>query len=250
MWTTTSRCALEQLTTKGAFCIMGKANTIFPGQRFGRMTVVYELVERVHQKRAYLCQCECGEATVKTSAALFKGIVSCGCYARENASIAHKTHGYSNDRKSRVYRIWINMRVRCSKPNAPDYARYGGRGIQVCARWQSFENFLADMGLPPSAIHTLDRKNVNGNYELDNCKWSTQTEQQRNRRNNVVLSYGGLTLILTEWAEATGIQAGTIGRRINKYGYTVGKALGYPEIIKHPKTRQIVKLPIPEGFGR
>lgn len=219
---------------------MGQKNTIFPGHRFGKLTVTYELLERVGGKRAYLCQCECGEAAVRTSANLLSGgYLSCGCYKGEASSVRNRTHGYSQNREARIYRIWINMRVRCSKPNAPDYARYGGRGIKVCERWQRFENFLADMGLPPSRRHTLDRTDVNGNYCPENCKWSTHKEQQRNRRSNHTVTYQGATFTLVEWSERTGIPTDTLSKRLNNYGWSTEKALTTPvDYSKHPQYRR------------
>jgi hypothetical protein len=79
------------------------------------------------------------------------------------------------------YRSWQMMKNRCLNTNARDYAHYGGRGIKVCQRWLSFENFLADMGRRPTPKHTLDRKNSNGNYNPSNCRWATRLEQTRNR---------------------------------------------------------------------
>ena len=76
------------------------------------------------------------------------------------------------------------MRNRCLNQRSDDFPRYGGRGIAICKRWDDFESFITDMGTAPSSGHTLDRMNVNGNYEPSNCRWATQTEQQRNRRNN------------------------------------------------------------------
>jgi len=100
-----------------------------------------------------------------------------------------------------IYKTWQGMKERCSNPGHKDYHNYGGRGIKVCDRWlESFENFYADMGDKPQGM-TLDRIEVNGNYEPNNCRWASHTEQGQNRRNNVRLTYNGETKTLRQWAE-------------------------------------------------
>ena len=106
------------------------------------------------------------------------------------------------------------MRARCEKPYIGNFHRYGGRGIKVCDRWQQFENFLADMGLKPSAKHSIDRVDVDGNYEPGNCRWATATEQARNTRQNRLVTVDGVTRCVAEWAEVNGIKYVTVKMRL------------------------------------
>jgi hypothetical protein len=120
------------------------------------------------------------------------------------------------------------MRRRCAYPKSARYARYGGRGIRVCERWaDSFENFLADMGLCPDGM-TLDRKDTNGNYEPDNCRWATRKEQQRNISQNRILVFRGESKTMAEWAEISGLSYKLVNRRINDAKWPVERALTEP----------------------
>lgn len=119
------------------------------------------------------------------------------------------------DRRTPEYNAWINMIQRCEDKSLRAYHRYGGRGISVCPEWRhSFATFLANMGRRPTSSHSLDRIDVNGNYEPWNCRWATWKEQQRNRSNNVRVTIGGVSLTLPEWEERTGIAQATIRQRI------------------------------------
>lgn len=126
--------------------------------------------------------------------------------------------------KTRTFRIWQKMRRRCNDPKEQNYSRYGGRGITVCDRWaDSFETFLADMGVCPDGM-TLDRVNADGNYEPANCRWATMLTQSRNRTNNVILEHDGRSMCMSEWAAETGIRIGTLWWR-HRAGWSVERIL-------------------------
>ncbi len=148
---------------------------------------------------------------------------------------AHRTarkHGYARKgRKGPEYRTWMAMRRRCHSPNDTYYADYGGRGITVCERWNSFANFLADIGPKPSPKHTIDRIDNDGNYEPGNCRWATPAEQARNTRKNRILAYGGMTMCVSEWAERLSIRPNLIHDRL-KLGWTTEAALTTPTAAK------------------
>ena len=125
------------------------------------------------------------------------------------------THRY---RDTKVYRAWKAMRTRCNNPNHKDYKHYGGRGIKVCKRWDTFLNFFQDMNNPPSPKHTLDRIDNNGNYCKENCRWATRKEQALNRTTNHRLKYQGTTLTITEWAEKLKVDPSRLYKRAYRGG--------------------------------
>lgn len=121
------------------------------------------------------------------------------------------------------------MLERCHLETNASYPHYGGRGITVCERWRgSFESFFEDMGPRPSAKHSLDRIDNNGNYEPDNCRWATATQQAHNQRRTVMLTYNGITRPLVEWADQFGLHSETLRRRVQKYRWSVERALTTP----------------------
>lgn len=194
------------------------------GQRFGRLTVI-ERGPNVTLGRvsavAWRCACDCGTKPVVSARSLTGGNTqSCGCWRREFTR-ANQTHGRSRDR---VYYVWKAMRRRCADKSSK---HYGGRGIAVCERWQKFENFVADMGDRPEGA-TVERIDVNGNYEPCNCRWATRKEQGRNKRNNYLIAHEGATHPISEWAEVTGIPGYRIWERIEVLGWNIQDALTKP----------------------
>jgi len=125
------------------------------------------------------------------------------------------------------YSCWSNMRGRCRNENTPTWEHYGGRGISVTPRWDSFWMFLHDVGRRPTPEASLDRIDVDGNYEPGNVRWASKKEQSRNRRNNNVLSFNGEERCVTDWAEEYGIPLTTLKARL-KNGWPVSDALTTP----------------------
>ena len=158
------------------------------GQRFGRLLVLERSDHKTYQLY-WICECSCDKRTVLDVGGRYlrEGKTqSCGCLQREWAKkkqlLNHKTHGKTGTPE---WNAWEAMRIRCKYPTTNGYTNYGGRGITICKRWDNFENFLVDMGTKPTPAHTLDRIDVNGNYEPSNCRWATVLEQNRNKRKKV-----------------------------------------------------------------
>ena len=153
------------------------------GKRFGKLTAIEHV--RIEGRKAtyWKCICDCGnEKNANRVSLLTSHTTSCGCVRRQfmtEMNLKRATHGKS---RTAEYRIWDKMKERCDYPKCHNYHLYGARGIKVCDRWESFENFLEDMGVRPSSKHSIERKDVNGDYEPSNCKWATTKEQTRNTR--------------------------------------------------------------------
>lgn len=186
-----------------------KPNYRLLGQNFGLLTV-----QEYAGDGLWKCLCCCGNVTLVDHYRLVKKKTkSCGC-VRTEWQCTHRAT------KTPEYNVFRMMHQRCSNPNYNRYYDYGGRGITIGDRWSGengFQNFLSDMGKRPSLIHKLDRRNNDGPYSPDNCRWATPMEQQRNMRSNVMLTYHGETMCLKDWAKRLGIKPRTLSYRVKHW---------------------------------
>ena len=198
------------------------------GKQFGRLTVIERVEDHLYKNGrrdiVYKCRCQCGNETNVLAVHLRSGHTqSCGCYRIETSTKTMTTHGDTGDRK---LVIWKNMKARCENPKRPDYPLYGGRGVTICKEWSddyiAFRSWAEANGYDDSL--TLDRIDVNGNYQPDNCRWVTQKEQCNNTRCNIFLEYDGQTHTVKQWSELLGIKYGTLISRIHR-GWSAERAL-------------------------
>jgi hypothetical protein len=154
------------------------------GTRFGKWVALGEGSRSLGGKLRTLCRCDCGKESHVDSVALRGGRTnSClSCSVKRGRESTSFRHGAAGSARTAEYKIWLSMRRRCDNENQRCWKDYGGRGIKCCERWDSFENFLEDMGSRPSRNHSLHRINNNGNYEPENCMWATLKQQAENKR--------------------------------------------------------------------
>lgn len=193
------------------------------GQKFGRLTVIERVENNSRNKPQWLCSCECGNTCVVSSELLKRGAVkSCGCAVKDGSH--RRTHGGCG---TRLYQIWKNMKNRCYNPKIREYQYYGYRGITICESWlnsfESFRDWAVNNGYKDNL--SIDRIDVNGNYEPSNCRWATKTEQLNNTRRNKLLTYNGRTMTVTKWAEELGISVTTLWSRLYRYKMPISEAL-------------------------
>ena len=201
------------------------------GNKYGRLTAVKPTAKRTASHGVkWECICECGKIVFASTNALNKGNTrSCGCLRNELTAERNRkrqtTHGMS---KSRLYRIWANMLQRCKNPKTDRYQSYGGKGVRVCSVWHEFAEFY-DWAMQNGYEEALsiDRLDVNGNYEPNNCRWVNAKTQMSNKSNNRILSVCGITKTMSEWAECTGINVSTIAMRLRN-GWSEERAVSKP----------------------
>ena len=186
------------------------------GKRFGRLVVSFWCGKNKWGHVRWLCKCDCGSKILVTSSHLSSGNTkSCGCLLKD----FKVTHGMTS---SDTYTTWEKMKGRCKNPNDDRYKDYGGRGIEVCEKWDKFEGFLEDMGERPAGT-TIDRVDNDGNYEKKNCIWATPKEQGRNTRSNRMIRYRGEVKCVSAWAESLGMNHSTLRKRIDR-GFGITRA--------------------------
>lgn len=185
------------------------------GQRFGRLVVLERASNGSYQQTRWLCQCDCGNKCIVQAGALKSGnSKSCGCLHRDRVT----THGQT---KARLHTIWSSMKRRCNNANCKEYRWYGGKGIKVCQEWkdsyEAFRDWANTHGYADNL--TIDRIDGNRDYEPNNCRWITLSEQQRNKETTHLLTYKGVTKPLITWAEELGLNKYTVRGRV-EYGWT------------------------------
>ena len=191
------------------------------GKKFGKLTVL-GLAKETSRKTFWVCQCECGNCKTVRSDSLQDGTTkSCGCLKKAQDKINLTANHKHLQSGTRIYAIWSGIKSRCNNIHNARYMSYGGRGITICKEWnESFESFykwaLAN-GYNESL--TIDRINNGGNYEPNNCRWTTNKEQSNNRRSNVLIIIGNAKKTLTEWCEIFQLNPHTIMARYERNGF-------------------------------
>lgn len=194
---------------------------IQPGDKYGRLTVVQESLNK--GKLVWECICECGNTRYVRPFSLNdpNGTRSCGCIRIEMFINRNTKH---NKCDHPLYGVWEAMKGRCYNANNKKYKNYGARGIKVCKRWHIFNNFYNDVKGGYLKGLTLDRPNVNGDYKPSNYRWVTQKIQGRNKTNNRLITYNGVTKSLSEWCEEYNINRSTLNKRLNN-GWNINESI-------------------------
>jgi hypothetical protein len=181
----------------------------------------------------WLCKCDCGNE---------------GVFGGSRLRTSTRTHCWNPTHKARPkpltveyrseYQSWMSMRARCFDPAHVKYPVYGGRGITVDPRWGSFKSFMLDMGRKPDPRFTIEREDVNGNYEPKNCKWISRKDQGRNKRNSVFVTYKGRRMLLIDLVEELGLSRNVVYQRL-KLGWTLAQAIALPlHTVAYPGARR------------
>ena len=203
-------------------------------QRFGKLIVEGRAGTDSSGHTTWLCKCECGNTTIARGSHLKRGYIqSCGCLATETLAKRSTKHGLE---RTRIYRIWNGMMIRCYNPKSNRYNRYGGRGITVCDEWKNDVKAFYDWAMANGYQDhlTIERKDNDGPYSPENCTWATMKEQLNHTSRNHMVTVSGVTKTVTQWVEDNGIAISTVYSRLQR-GWTIERAVTEPS-----KTRKRV----------
>ena len=198
------------------------------GNRYGRLTVLSRANNSQTGSVRWLCKCDCGNEKIVYRSALRNGAtISCGCWQKDNPSFVK--HHMS---KSNIYKIWCNIKSRCYNSKSRSFPDYGGRGIRMCDEWlndpMSFIKWSYANGYDEDATPdecSIDRIDVNGNYEPTNCRWADVFIQANNKRRTKRYEYNGVSHTIAEWSRIVGINQSTLYNRVIRYGWSIDRAL-------------------------
>lgn len=208
------------------------------GLRFGRLKVLSKEYKDRYGKIYWKCLCDCGNITIVRGNALKSGNTkSCGCKIYDTHNQKHGLRG------TRLYNVWCGIKSRCYNTSNKAWGRYGGREICMCEEWRNdfitFYNWALDNGYSENL--SIDRIDVNGNYEPSNCRWATAKEQSDNKRCNILVTLGNETLDLQQWCDRIGIKRSTVNTRVKMCGWSYERALTTP-VRAHKKYKERATL--------
>lgn len=200
------------------------------GQKFNDLTVVR--AEHTPPNWKWVCKCKCGNEKLYSPYKVITGHTkSCGCAKVERChEMTRKYRIKHGGNGERLHRIWCGMKQRCNNPDSKDYVDWGRRGVKVCEEWQKDYSVFREWALSNGYREdlTIDRIDVNGNYEPNNCRWIALEQQNRNKRNSVYVEFNGERKLLIEFCEELGLNYYTVYGRINQHGWSVEEALSIP----------------------
>lgn len=219
---------------KGQF-VKGSCTKDIAGQRFGKLKALYLDKQRTGKKTYWICECECGNVKSIRSDCL-KIIQSCGCVKKEQDMVNLHVKNNHNMANHKAYVIWYNIMNRCYSKANEHYVDYGGRGITVCEEWHDVKKFCAwadESGFRKEL--TIERNDVNGNYEPSNCRWTTRQEQAWNKRNTFYCKINGEKIPAAKLSLEYGIPLKTLKDRYRR-GITDKDKLLYKGNLKYYKS--------------
>ena len=207
------------------------------GEKFNKLTVIEPINKDKKYEYKWKCLCDCGNYCIVSSNSLKTGHTkSCGCLQGEHHHDSSHIEG-----KTRLYRIWTNIKQRCLNPNKKEYNLYGQRGITICKEWKESYNSFKQWSLSNGYADNLsiDRIDVNGNYEPSNCRWTNAKTQANNTRTNKIITFNGETHTLSQWRDKMGFKRGVIEYRLQK-GWSIEKTLTTP--VKQRNNKGEIKI--------